>query len=146
MDCNPRMLVLAVFPGDSVLSSFHIRAMRSTIRLTVSEFQNLRTLLPLLSNSVPNQAKVTLAFFWDEIPITIIMSIEISKEKNSTLVRRWVTPSSINHPPGTSSSKALLNGRKSSQNGASKPSQPEVSVCIRNVILFLYLHAFTSWK
>lgn len=83
------MLVLAVFPGDPVLSSFHIRAMWSKIRLIVRvNFKTFRTLVPLLNNSVPNQAKVALAFFWDEIPIMIIMSIEMTKEKNSTLVRR----------------------------------------------------------
>lgn len=102
------MLVLAVFPRASGLSSFRIRAMWLKIRRTVRvNFQTFRTLVPLLKNSVPNQAKAIRAFFWVKVPNMIIRSIHITKE-NSILVSRCVTPKSINHPSDTNSSKFIL--------------------------------------
>lgn len=134
-------------PWDTVTASFSIRERGQGSERRETEFQNLLTLVPLLNNLVPNQAKVLISFVCDEVPITIIMSMEITKDKNSTFVSRWVTPKAINHQlRETNNSKLILNRRKSRQLAAGKTSQPEIGMYIYNVIFFLYFYAFIRIK
>ena len=102
-----------------------------------AEFQNLLTLVPSWNNLVLNQAKVISSFSWDESPIMIIMSIEITTE-NSTLISRWITPRSINHRSvETNSSKFILNRRRVVRTEPEKQASLK-SVCISTMWCSFY--------